>query len=167
MQLVTLLGTASAVTVPPCPQLPALVLRTTDMQDQLLTCKGPAALRKLRSTAELQNTLLALASETRDDDNVGPAGRTGGREQQSDKSIFKLNPDRTNWYKCMREQARVRAAEAADWVRRQQFKLLFIEPEGVLKKQCCIHVVPCAAAAVAKRRRSVFGARRYDAFRQH
>ena len=48
-------------------------------------------------------------------------------------------------------------------MRARKFKLLLIEPQGVLTKQCCKTVVPSAEAALGKRRTNAFGARKYDA----
>ena len=53
---------------------------------------------------------------------------------------------------------------AAPKLLRQPVRLLLIEPEGVLKKQCNVSVVDDAQAAQSKRRRSLYGAARHDAF---
>ncbi|KAL1511549.1 hypothetical protein AB1Y20_006343 [Prymnesium parvum] len=144
--------------VEPSTDLPALVLRTADLNDQLLTCKGAAALSALRQTSELPLKLRALAAEM-ESDGIEVTGVPGGR------SALTIHPDRTGWYRHLHEKATGRAAEAAEWVRQQRFKLILIEPEGVLKKQCCIKLEPSAATAVARRRRSLFGSLKYDAFR--
>ena len=149
---------------PSCPEeLPALVLRTADLTAQLFECKGRAALD-------------ALVRGGGGGGGGGGEGQRGGHENELQARLRELAetaPEkraklhgavRTSWWAARAEVKRARAAAAAAWVRKRRYKLLLIEPEGVLKRQCCKSVVPSADAALAKRRKSLFGAAKFDAF---
>ena len=129
--------------IDPAAELPALILLTRDMQTRMFECKGAAALSGLAasSAAGLKRDLHALASQ----------------------EVIDTKPT-TSWWRRMAERRTTRAAEAAAWIRSRGVKLLLIEPEGILKKQTNISIVPSASIALSKRRASLWGALRYDAF---
>lgn len=130
--------------VAPASELPALVLVTADLQTRLLFCRGGAALAALvrEGAGPLVEKLSGLASEQRTHGGGAP----------------------TSWWRRAQERRSTRAAHAAAWVRARGCKLVLVEPEGVLKKQCNVSVVRSAGEAVAKRRASLWGAARNDAF---
>lgn len=90
-----------------------------------------------------------------------PPGEITGKSV-STTSIWKRNHERRS----------TSALGAADWLRsgclnlreRRPVDLLLIEPEGILKKQCNVSLIDDASLAQGKRRRSLFGAYRFDAF---
>lgn len=128
--------------IDPACELPALVLVTADLATRQLVCKGAEALGELATTSRLQDALRKLATDSDDAIQEPP----------------------TSWWKRQQMGRVSRAAGAAAWVRSKEFKLLLIEPEGVLKKQCNVSIVPDAMQALTKRRSSLWGAARLDAF---
>ena len=157
--------------IEPSFELPALVLLTADLQESMLCVKGAAEMAELQATAgeQLRGALVKLSS----------------RECSS------LTGKKLSLWKRMHEQRTMSAQAAAEWVRaaawmskeaRQEplqaryepqsvpallspkLRLLMIEPEGILKKQCNISVVGSATTALAKRRKSLWGAARKDSF---
>ena len=137
----------------PDAQLPALVLLTSDLSRTLLCCKGEQMLSKLAATgaAELRERLRSLVSAGQVATGVGEGGAHKGK---ADQSLWRLETKR-------RANA---AAAAAEWVRDRGVRLLFIEPEGILKKQCNVSLKSTAFEAISARRRSLWGASRHDAF---
>lgn len=145
--------------------MPAIVLRTTDLNDELFVCKGKDDLMNLRQTAELQHKLRTLELEM-GGAALEPATAVGVCSANTNLKMMQVPRSHTSCYKLERAEAGYRAAQAADWVRQQRFRLILMEPDGILKKQCCTNVHPSAAVAVSMRRRSIFGALKYDAFRR-
>ena len=110
-------------------------------------------LSKLAATgaAELRERLRSLVSAGQVATGVGEGGAHKGK---ADQSLWRLETKR-------RANA---AAAAAEWVRDRGVRLLFIEPEGILKKQCNVSLKSTAFEAIGARRRSLWGASRHDAF---
>ena len=132
-------------TNPAADELPALVLVTLDLSRVLLRCKGAEEVQTLHESNELLTKLNELEALK---DDVEPNGR------------------KTNWWRRQNEERCASALDAADWMRRAQKgrKLVLLEPEGTMKKQCNISVVADSMEARNKRRASMFGASRNDAF---
>ena len=99
-----------------------------------------------------------------------PSGRliSPGLAADEDQALLST-PARTESSRNAHDDARDEARSstrprAAPKLLRPSVRLLLIEPEGVLKKQCNVSVVDDAQAAQSKRRRSLYGAARHDAF---
>ena len=126
--------------VDPTNELPALVLLTADLHTRLLMRKGEKELDALAASgaAELKAELQIVGTRDLTEDELKRRAKT-------------------SWYKRKAEGRATRAAEAAEWVRNSGYKLLLIEPEGILKKQCNERMITSATKAIGERRKSLFG----------
>ena len=179
--------------IKPAFELPALVLMNADLSSALLTCKGPAALEALRASggAALRAQLGALVAMPEGPDGE-PGAQLPGRPvslwRRAHESRSQRAVGAASWMRepidasgtaedgahddahggahdDARDEARSSTRpRAAPKLLRPSVRLLLIEPEGVLKKQCNVSVVDDAQAAQSKRRRSLYGAARHDAF---